>query len=326
MKQANFRAKRKRGALTNALIANFLNIVIIAIFKLIINLIGPGNYNIPFGIIQLVLISAFWIGFNYYQFKDAGEEDTKDYVFYLLMCMAPMLFFTLIAIIFSSINIGTSFGSTWNALTFAVAPALYLCIPYGIFYRLIGMNIPMAVFMLICIVYICAVQFIGYLIGKKSRQEAIARVRKRQEIQERKIAEQAEMAERAKQQRETEASRIVRQGVRKRTNPKPNRRDPLSDIEQPAVIQTEAFEPITDEMIAKVKTEQEAKKEARRKASEARKAKIKRMTASPISRQKSETQKKPPQTTSEKNDTDAQKEQEQRPKWIIPGKGGKNNS
>ena len=321
MKQANFRAKRKRSALINALIANFLNIVIIAIFKLIINLIGPGNYNIPFGIIQLVLITAFWIGFNYYQFKDAGEENTGDYGFYLLMCMIPTLFFTLLAILFSSINIGTSFGSTWNALTFAVAPALFLYIPYGIIYRLIGTYLPLAVFMLICIVFICVAQFIGYQIGKKSRQEAMARIRKRQEIQKRQIAEQAEMAERAKQQRETEASRMVRQGVRRRT-PKPNRRDPLGDIEQPAVIQTEAFEPITDEMIAKVKAEQEAKKEARRKAAEARKAKIRKV--SPISRKRNASQSNSPQTTSDQNtpETHKEKEQDESPKWVIPGKGG----
>lgn len=322
MKQANFRAKRKRSALTNALIANFLNIVIIAVFKLIINLIGPGHYNIPFGVIQLLLITAFWIGFNYYQFKDAGEEDKVDYGFYLLMCMIPTLFFTLLAIIISNVNIGNSFGSTWNALTFAVAPALYLYIPYGIIYRLIGTNLPLAAFMLICIVYICAAQFIGYLIGKKSRQEAMARIRKRQEIQERQIAEQAEMAERAKQQRETEASKIVRQGVRRRTTPKPNRRDPLSDIEQPAIIQTEAFEPITDEMIAKVKAEQEAKKEARRKASEARKAKIKRMN--PASKKKSPAKTEPSQTPTGKNPSEAQKDKEQNegPQWVVPRKGG----
>ena len=317
MKQTNFRAKRKRSALTNALIANFLNILIIAVFKLIINVIGPGHYNVPFGIIQLLLITAFWVGFNYYQFKDAGQESPGDYAFYLLMCMIPTLFFTLLSIIVSSINVGGSFSSTWNLLTFVVAPALYLYIPYGIIYRLIGNSLPLVVFMLICIVYICAVQFIGYLIGKKSRQEAMARIKKRREIEERQMAEQAEMAERAKKQRETEASRMVRQGMRRRMNPKPNRRDPLGDIEQPAVIQTEAFEPITDEMIAKVKAEQEAKKEARRKAAEARRARIKRMGVPAGSRKKKEAEAEQPQQTPDTNNTS----NDDGPKWVIPGKG-----
>ena len=58
--------KRKHDALNTAIASNFINIVLILIFKTIVNAIsGNGNYNVFFGVVQIVLIAVFWLGFNY---------------------------------------------------------------------------------------------------------------------------------------------------------------------------------------------------------------------------------------------------------------------
>lgn len=255
MKQENFRMKRKHDALNTAIASNFINIVLILIFKTIVNAISSsGNYNVFFGVVQIVLIAVFWLGFNYMAFRETSEENSREYSFYLIMCMIPMAFFTIITIIIMVSGGSGPFSGIWNALTFAVAPTVFLYLPYGLIYHVSGGAIPMAAFFIICFVLIIALQVIGYALGAKSRKDSEAEIRKRRAREEKYMAQQKQMAMEANKKLEasnTEASRMVRQAARKRSlgEEKPDPRDPLSDVESPAVIQTEAFTPITDQMI-----------------------------------------------------------------------------
>lgn len=325
MKQENFRIKRKLNAFTTALISNFLNIVIILILKGILGLFGNnGQYNVFYGIVEFVIITLFWVGFNYYSFRDTSQEDNREYSLYLIVDMIPIAVLTIISIVVMYIGTGTQFSTTWNALTFAVAPTLFVYLPYGFLYHIFGSMIPIAAFFIICMVYIVGLQLAGYALGNKSRRETQARLRKRRAQEEKFMAEQKEMAIKANkrmQNNNTAASRMVRQAARKRSirpdnKPKIDKRDPLNDVTSNPIIQTEAFSPITDEMIEEAMKKE--KQTAAQKELEKRKAREQKERPAQNSR-RTPTRTAPSGTRRKQPENQVNDKRQNGPAWVVPG-------
>lgn len=323
MKLENFRAGRKRNALTSALLSNLLYFVLVIILKEITNAVSGDGYNVVFGFVQLALVCIYWIGINYFFFKDTIEENRRSYITYLIASMVPMLIFMLITFALMIKGLNGGFALTWNALTFAVAPTLFVFLPYGVIYHFVGNMIPIVVFFIICFVLMAGLQVVGYAAGTKSRRRALARRKKRQMLEEKRIAEQKQKAQQAQEQMQrgsAEASRIVRQQVRRR-NVKPKKkitRDPFADIEQPAVVETEAFTPITDEEIERVTRELEKEKKERAQAERKKKREEAqaRAAAAKASREKAAEDKAA--AKAERKKTSSGKGSSDGPNWVIP--------
>ena len=256
MSQDNFRHRRQYNALSMALIGNFTNIIIIMVLKTISNFMGNnGTYNTIYGIIQLVVISLFWIIFNWLGFKNAANQEKKSYRKYLMYVMLPMVIVTILTVVMAFVG-GDNFNLIWNQLSLVIAPALFLYLPYGIVYVIGGKILTIFGFMAAMIVYILLMQCIGYLMGAQNRAAILERDKKRSDIEKQYNAKQIELARQAESrmlaQKQT-AQRAQRAAMRQNANiatPTPlNENDPLSDVEQPAILKTESFVPITEDMI-----------------------------------------------------------------------------
>ncbi|SDX85694.1 hypothetical protein [Eubacterium barkeri] len=282
MKQENYRNRRKINAINTALAANFSYIVIVLIFKGIFDALGLGNtgsYHLIFGGIEFVVVSVFLIAFNWVSFKDASLESNGTYGRFLLLEMIPIGMMTLVTIVLTYVGTNGSFNADWNVATFIVAPTLFWYLPFGIIFNFASM-IPLAAFMAICLVYMIGLQFIGFAIGGKSRAFAKEREQKRL-VQERQIMQrQNEMARQAAYNTGAISTQAVREGLQsqgggRRPQTRPamalDPRDPLGDVDQPAIIQTEAFSSITDEMIEEAVRNQKIKS-AQQKSDERRAA------------------------------------------------------
>ena len=232
------RLRRRLNSLSTALIANILNLLLILIFKGILDagVKSNGSYNMTYGVIELVVIVGFWIYFTYAAFKSSTDDDDNQ-VFgkYLLYSLLPtVIMAVLTTVIILKGHPGIRFLKVWNAFTFVVSPTLYLFLPFGVLSVWMGSRVPFIGFMFICIGVIAAAQAVGYAFGAQSRKVS--------ETEEPQQAQPKPAAPKIKARRR-----------------RPDAGDPLSDVESPAVIETEAFSPITDEMIDKVLREERKK-------------------------------------------------------------------
>ncbi len=265
MKQENYRNKRKLNAITTALSANFLYIIIVLIFKGILDLMGnDGNYGVVFGVIELVLVSIYFIAFNWLSFQNASEENSKEYGRFLLLEMIPITVLTIASIVLIYVGDGGSFSADWNAMTFIIAPSLFWFLPFGLVYHFMSGMMPIAIFMVTCIVYIIVLQCIGYAMGAKSRATVREREKKRVIQEKQYMIQQSEMARQASRSIEENRSQ-PQSAVAQNSSPR-DERDPLKDVDQPAIIQTEAFSSITDEMIEEAIRNQKIKTAAQKRS------------------------------------------------------------
>jgi hypothetical protein len=253
MKQENYRNKRKLNAITTALMGNFLYILVVLILKGILDALGnTGTYHLVYGIVEFVLISLFLVLFNWLSFRNAAKEDNHAFGKYLILAMIPILVMTIISIIVTYAGTSGDFSGNWNAMTFAISPTLFWYLPYGLIYFLTGSTIPIAAFMFICLVYMILLECLGYAMGAKSRAYSLEREQKRLMQDRKSLERQDAMAQqRSEQARQADAQawEAARRDVK----------DPLGDVDQPAVIQTEAFTSITDDMIEEAVRNQKIK-------------------------------------------------------------------
>ena len=313
MKQINYRNRRKINPINRALMANFTYILMILIFKGIFDASGMGNagsYNMVFGGIEFAVMSVFLIVFNWISFKDTSIDSNKTYSRFLIHELIPIVVMTILTIAVTYLMNSQSFSAQWNVATFVIAPTLFYYLPYGFLYNFLSM-LPLAAFMGICLVYMILLQFIGFLMGSKSRAYAKEREQKRM-IQERKIMErQNKMAREAAEntgvispqpQIDFEKPRLKMEPPKKKTAPVVDPKDPLADVDQPAVIYTEAFTSITDEMIEeavrnqKIKTAQQ-KTEERRAAAKGKPGLVQRKKNVSLAKQQKQQKQQKHQTT-----------------------------
>lgn len=269
MNPRKFHIRRKINSLTTALIGNIFNLLIILALKGVLDVIqaagGDGRYPLGFGIAALVIVMAYWVFFTYKAFANSTDGDDRNYGPYLLLCMLPMVLFTAIALLIMQFGGDASFAGVWNGLTFGIAPTLFLYFPYGVIYHLIGAKVPMIAFFLGVLVLMVALQSIGFMLGKKQREATETKERRRKALAEKLQAEQAEAAapktaaEPAKPAAPVSMAKIRRRAADHERISRPMRKDPLGDVESTPIIETEAFSPITDEMIEKVMREEKRK-------------------------------------------------------------------
>lgn len=257
------RLRRRLNSLSTALIANILNLLLILIFKGILDagVKSNGSYNMTYGVIELVVIVGFWIYFTYAAFKSSTDDDDNQ-VFgkYLLYSLLPtVIMAVLTTVIILKGHPGIRFLKVWNAFTFVVSPTLYLFLPFGVLSVWLGSRVPFIAFMFICIGVIAAAQAVGYAFGAQSRKVSEAKDRKRKALEDKYMLEQQEKAEAGETEEPQQAQPKPAAPKIKARRRRPDAGDPLSDVESPAVIETEAFSPITDEMIDKVLREERKK-------------------------------------------------------------------
>ena len=266
MKQENYRNKRKINRLTTALVGIFFYILLTLILKTVQNLFTPGGTLMGlFSLVEFVLVSAFMVAYTWYNFRNASLENSKSFWKYILFVMIPIAVMTLLTIMIMYVGSGASFNKIWNAVTFIIAPTLFLYIPFGFIYDFLSV-IPLAVFMIVCLIYMVGLQYAGYILGAPSRKFALERERKRMEQDALVMRRQDEMARQASKAREVQEQ--IRQTQKQ--NIVMDQRDPLKDIESTPVVETEAFDPITDDMVAEAERRQmirshQQKIEARKK-------------------------------------------------------------
>jgi branched-subunit amino acid transport protein AzlD len=258
------RLRHLLNSLSTALLANVMNLLIILILKGILDVgVKPnGHYNMVYGVVQLAVIVGFWLYVTYAAFKSSSDvDDNQVFGKYLIYSLLPMLIMTaLTTIIMIKGHTGIRFIKSWNAFTFVVSPTLYLFLPFGVLSVWFGSRVPAIAFFYICIGIIAAAQVVGYAIGSQSRKVSEAKDRKRKALEDKYMLEQQEK----EQAGETETPEAPKAAPKTKTSRKPKTRrpdasDPLGDVDSPAVIETEAFSPITDEMVEKVLREERRK-------------------------------------------------------------------
>lgn len=246
MKQENYRNKMKVNHTITALLGIFFYVLLVLILKTIQNWIDVGTTGMTiFGVFKLIIVMAFFIFYSWWNFKSASQETFGTFLKYLVLMMIPFLVMTIITIILTYTASNSSFGSNWNAVTFFIAPTVFCFIPFGIIYQVMS-SLPVAVFFIICLLFMAVFQIIGFLLGNGSRKFAKERELIRAEQDRKMMKRQDEMARRAIENRQRNEERR-RSTERRRTVVDEN--DPLKDIESTAVVETEAFSMITDDMI-----------------------------------------------------------------------------
>jgi branched-subunit amino acid transport protein AzlD len=273
------RLRHRLNSLSTALLANVLNLLIILILKGILDVgfKSNGHYNMGYGVVQLAVIVTFWLYITYAAFKSSSDvDDNQVFGKYLLYSLLPMLIMTVLTtIIMIKGHTGIRFIKSWNAFTFVVSPTLYLFLPFGVLSVWFGSRVPAIAFFYICIGIIAAAQIVGYAIGSQSRKVSEAKDRKRKALEDKYMLEQQEKAQTGESEAPAEPEMPKEKPARK---PKPRRADasdPLGDVDSPAVIETEAFSPITDEMVEKVLREERRKNREEREQQRKKKPPVK---------------------------------------------------
>lgn len=268
--------RRRLNAINSALFANVLNVVMILILRGIQSLLpNTGTYNVAYGIVEIAVMAAFWFIYTYRLFSTSTEDNRKLFLQYLVLMILPMVIYTGIccAVLIATAN-NASFMRTWNGFTFGVAPALFLYLPYGLIYHFLPDTLSILVFFAIDLVLIVAVQAIGYVIGKHKLTSDEAKERKRKALEDKLEAEEKEAAAKGAAQPESRPQPAMAKKTpvttRRRRPARPAKDDVFSDVENKAIVETEAFTPITDEMIEEVMREE--RKKQREDAQQARKA------------------------------------------------------
>lgn len=271
MNPRKFHIRRKINSLTTALIGNIFNLLIILVLKGVLDIIqtasGDDRYPLGFGIVAFAIVVAYWVFFTYKAFANSTDDDDRNYGPYLLLCMLPMVLFTVIALLIMQFGGNASFAGVWNGLTFGIAPTLFLYFPYGVIYHVMGAKMPIIAFFLVVLVLMVALQSIGFMLGKKQREVTEAKERRRKALAEKLQAEQAEAeAQRAAAMEAAAApasvSKVKWRAADHERIGRPARKDPFSDVESPSIIETEAFSPVTDKMVEKVMREERRKERA----------------------------------------------------------------
>lgn len=288
--------RRKLNPISAALGANVLNIVMILILRGIWSLLPKTGYNLPYGIVELAAIVIFWFVYSYRAFSTSTEDNHKIFLKYIVLTMLPMIVYTAIAcIVVVATRDSVSFMRMWNGLTFGIAPALFLYLPYGLIYHFLPDSTSILVFFVIALIIMIGVQGIGYVVGKRKLTTDEAKERKRKALEDKLVAEEKEAAaepektpqvqptpnpaanttmmrkRRQKGQNAAKAEKAIQREQerearkaeeRKARQAKQAKKDPLGDVENKAIIETEAFTPITDEMIEEVMREERKKQRA----------------------------------------------------------------
>ncbi|WP_329886415.1 hypothetical protein [Pseudoramibacter faecis] len=265
MNPRKFHIRRKINSLTTALIGNIFNLLIILVLKGVLDIIqtasGDDRYPLGFGIAAFAIVVAYWVFFTYKAFANSTDDDDRNYGPYLLLCMLPMVLFTVIALLIMQFGGNASFAGVWNGLTFGIAPTLFLYFPYGVIYHVMGAKMPIIAFFLVVLVLMVALQSIGFMLGKKQREVTEAKERRRKALAEKLQAEQAE-AEAQRAAAPASVSKVRWRAADHEHMGRPARKDPFSDVESPSIIETEAFSPVTDKMVEKVMREERRKERA----------------------------------------------------------------
>lgn len=246
MKQENYRNKLKVNHTITALLGIFFYILTVLVLKTIQNWISVGTTGMTvFGILKLILVMAFFVFYSWWNFKSASQETLGTFCKYLLLMMIPFLVMTIITIILTYTASNSSFGSNWNAVTFFIAPTIFCFIPFGVIYQAMS-SLPVAAFFIVCLLIMAVFQIIGFLFGNGSRKFAKERELVRAEQDQKMMKRQDEMARRAIENRQRNEERKRSTETRRTVI---DEHDPLKDIESTAVVETEAFSMITDDMI-----------------------------------------------------------------------------
>ncbi len=255
-----YRLKRRMSPIESALAANLIYIILVLIFKVINDgLAGMSDtvqYNYVLGGVELAVAVVFWIGYNWYIFRQASPKKQGSYAGYIFLTMLPIMVLTIAMILVVYLVPGNSFTTAWNQFSFLVAPTVFWYMPFGLLYATVGQMLPIAVFMLMCFILVVAFQVVGIAVGSSQRRKMREEAEKEEALQQRVSVKQvAESYVPPKTQKRPEPVR--RKAPTRR--PKHNINDPFEDDDDEQIIYTEAFTPITDDIIEAANREKREK-------------------------------------------------------------------
>lgn len=276
MNQNNYHIKKRMSPIETALIGNLIYVVLVLIFKGILDLMGnDGNYGIVFGAVEFVLTAAYWIGLNWFLFRNPASHQDGSYGRYVLFSLLPILVFTIISSVVIYTAPGTEFTSAWNQFTFLVAPTIFWYLPFGIIYNFIGSYLPIVAYFGLCLLMVIIFQVIGISLGAGRRKALRERAQKRSQQLAREEAITVEKVvepfnKKRRQQQAAQTAEVQpkpeRKAKKRPEQPKPrkiNPKDPFDEGEQTQIIYTETFSAITDEMIEAVENQKRERLENR---------------------------------------------------------------
>lgn len=260
MNRNMYRLKRRMTPIESALAANLFYIIIVLIFKKLTDLTASGDsYNYFLGAVELIVTAVFWIGYNWVIFRRASHKKQGSYAGYIILTMLPIFVASVMMTLAIYLMPGTTFGRAWNEFTFLVAPTVFWYMPFGILYAFIGKSLPMIVFVFICFILVIVFQIIGIAIGSKQRQH-MREEAEREELEMQKISAKR-AAEPFRQQPVAPQTTVSRRPPRKE---KQSKDDPFGDDDE-HIIYTEAFTPISDEMLAAVNRDKKVSRQNKKK-------------------------------------------------------------
>lgn len=159
--------KRRFTAMETAVLGNILYLILVAIFKAVIDFIGrDGNFNYIFNGVEFAVIGFFWIGLFANNFKKIYAGEKPRYFKYIFFCLIPIVLLTGALILVSLFVPGTVTSTVWNQFSFIAAPTIFWYLPFGIIYELIGEMLPIYAFYGVCLGMTVVFQVIGIMIGR----------------------------------------------------------------------------------------------------------------------------------------------------------------
>jgi hypothetical protein len=131
-------------------------VIMIMVFSLL-------NYS-AYGIMHALIFAAtglLWTVFTMWYFSMECNEGWKTLVKYMVLTIAPMIFFILLNILIIQFEPGVD---TWTIANFAMGPLVFLNEPFSLFYFLYGSSINIFIFYSTNIVWILLFEVLGYFL------------------------------------------------------------------------------------------------------------------------------------------------------------------
>lgn len=178
MKLYNLKVSRSLSISTAALIAIIFYLILVVILNLLQSVIDPTGeaYNEIYSIVELVIISIYWIAINFFFFSRPGRTGASSIIFYLLFLMLPIICFTVATVSVVEFYPTTDFIPSWNLMTWLVAPTLFWYLPYSYIYFVLNYSVSISIFLGIILVYNLSIICIGIVLGLARRSYVVDKV------------------------------------------------------------------------------------------------------------------------------------------------------
>ncbi len=181
MKIYNQRVARSISVSTAGLVAVIFYLLLTLVLNLVQNILNPTGeeFNQIYAMIQLGIISAYWIILNFFYFSRPGKSRASTVIIYTLYTLLPIILFAIGSVVVIEFYPTTEFILSWNLMTWLIGPTLFWFLPYSYIYYSFGFSIPITWFMGIILAYILVIFLMGIILGLIARSYSAEKATKR---------------------------------------------------------------------------------------------------------------------------------------------------